>query len=81
MTKPTIQNPRASPVKWRTPVEVREETNPQQDIHGGRWGGGQAEPKVAPEEPTLSESPPDVARRQGHLARWDEEGGMTERSQ
>lgn len=80
MTHPAIENPRAPPVKWRTPAEVREETNPQQPIHGGRWGGGETTPTVAREEPTVRAPGPDVARRQGHLARWDDEGGTTERS-
>jgi hypothetical protein len=80
MTHPAIEKPRAPPVKWRTPAEVREETNPQQAIHGGRWGGGEATPAVAREEPTASEPRSDVARRQGRLARWDDEGGATERS-
>jgi hypothetical protein len=67
-------------VKWRTPSEIREDTNPQQSIYGRRWGGDQAAPKVARAEPTVGESRPDVARRQGHLARWVDEGGSTERS-
>lgn len=81
MTPSAIENPREPPVKWRTPAEVREDTNPQQSIYGRRWGRGQAAPKVTRAEPTLSESRPDVARRQGLLARWVDEGGSTARSQ
>jgi hypothetical protein len=85
MTDHMLENPRAAPTKWRTPAEVREDSNPQQSIYGGCWGPGQSDPKhprVARKEPTTSENEPrpDVARRQGGLARWDEEGGATERS-
>lgn len=83
MTHPNIENSRTPSVKWRTPAEVREESNPHQPIHGGRWGAGESDqghPAVARNQPVASQPRPDLARRQGHLARWDDEGGATERS-
>jgi hypothetical protein len=57
-------------------ADRRENANPHQPIRGDRWGDSDA----APGHPRAPRRAPadgydDVSRRQGHLERWDEEGG------